>query len=319
MKKILITGMTGFAGSFLAEHLLTLPDAQIIGTFHSENSLVNVAHMKDTLDLVKVDLQDKDALHALIADKRPDEVYHLAALASPSLSFKNPGETLTNNIAIQVNLFEALRIENLTQTKILIVSSAEIYGIVSSEDLPIDENTPLCPTSPYAVSKIAQDYLGLQYFLSYKMPIIRVRPFNHVGPRQAPNFVISSFAKRIVDIEKGVTEPILKVGTLDTKRDFTDVRDMVRAYVLLMEKGTPGEAYNIGSGVSHKIEDVLRTMLSFSDKEIRVEKDQELVRPSDNPELLCDCRKMRTITNWEPQIPFEQTLKDTLDYWRNIE
>lgn len=318
MKKVLITGITGFAGSFLAEHLLSQSDIHVIGTFLSDNSIVNVASCKDKLELVKVDLQNRDALQALIIDKRPDEIYHLAALAAPSLSFKNPAETLTNNIAIQLNLFEALRAAGLTTTKVLVISSAEIYGIVSPEDLPIDEETRLCPTSPYAVSKIAQDYLALQYFLSYKMPIIRVRPFNHVGPRQSANFVVSSFAKRIVDIERGIIEPILKVGTLDTKRDFTDVRDMVRAYSLLMEKGQPGEVYNIGSGVSHKIGDMLQTMLSFSSREIHIEQDPELMRPSDTPELLCDARKMQEVTGWMPEIPFKQTLKDTLDYWRNI-
>jgi len=246
MKKVLITGITGFAGSYLAEHLLKLGSYEVSGTFLTEVSLENVSSIKDKLDLIKLDLMDKDAVTALIQDKKSDYLYHLAALAAPGKSFENPAATITNNITAQINVLEAIKNEGLL-TKILITSSADVYGLVVKEDLPIDENTPFNPTNPYAVSKLAQDYLGLQYSLSYKMDIVRVRPFNHIGPRQSLSFALADFAKRIVDIEKGLTPPILKVGNLETKRDFTDVRDMVRAYVLLIEKGKTCDVYNIGS------------------------------------------------------------------------
>jgi GDP-4-dehydro-6-deoxy-D-mannose reductase len=199
-----------------------------------------------------------------------------------------------------------------------VVASAEVYGSVTKEDLPMGEDTPLNPTNPYAVSKLAQDFLGLQYFLSYGIKTIRVRPFNHVGPRQAPNFVISSFAQKIAEIEKGKREPILPVGNLEAKRDFTDVRDMVKAYSLIMEKGEFGEVYNIGSGRSYKISEILEMLLSFSSVKITVEIDKSLFRPIDDPELVCDSTKINKTTGWKAEIPLEETLKDTLDYWRNI-
>jgi len=174
------------------------------------------------------------------------------------------------------------------------------------------------PTNPYAVSKIAQDFLGLQYFLSYGLKIVRVRPFNHIGPRQSPRFVVPSFAKQIAEIEKGKKENILHVGNLSSRRDFTDVRDMVAAYLLSLEKGDLGDVYNIGSGVSRQISKMLDMLLSLSSKKIDVEIDKSLFRPKDDPELVCDKSKFTKQTGWEPKIEIEKTLKDTLDYYRNI-
>jgi GDP-4-dehydro-6-deoxy-D-mannose reductase len=199
-----------------------------------------------------------------------------------------------------------------------VVASAEVYGCVKKEDLPIDEETPLNPTNPYAVSKLTQDFLGLQYHLSYGLKTLRVRPFNHVGPRQSPNFVVSTFAQKIVEIEKGKREPVLPVGNLQAKRDFTDVRDVVKVYSLLMEKGEFGEVYNIGSGVSYKIAEILEKLLSISKVKITVKVDKSLFRPIDDPDLVCDVTKVTKLTGWRPEIPIEKTLKDTLDYWRNI-
>lgn len=317
MKKVLITGITGFAGSFLAEHLLDLGDYEVSGTFLSEKSIENVAHIKEKLELVQVDLMNKDAIDSLVAAKKPDYVYHLAALSSPGKSFGDPMGTITNNIAAEIHMLEAVRTHN-PQAHILITSSGDIYGKVAPENLPIDEDTPFNPTNPYSVSKIAQDYLGLQYCNSYGLDIIRVRPFNHIGPRQALSFALSDFAKRIVDIENGVTLPVLKVGNLTAKRDFTDVRDMVRAYVLLMEKGAKGDVYNIGSGVSHTLQEMVDIMQAKAKIPFTLEEDPSLMRPSDTPELVCDNTKMKKLTDWRPQIPLEQTLKDILDYWRSI-
>lgn len=318
MKKALITGITGFAGSFLAESLIATGEYEVLGTNLSDNSLRNIESIKDKLNIKKIDLQDFDSVKNYINEEKPDVVFHLAALASAADSFKKPSEYINNNIDAQINLLEAIRAANITP-RILIVSSAEVYGDVSVSDLPIDEETPIRPVNPYAVSKVAQDFLGLQYFLSYKLPIIRVRPFNHIGPRQAPSFVVASFAKKIVDIEKGKTEPVLLVGNLNAKRDFTDVRDMANAYIEIIEKGEPGEVYNIGSGRSTQISDILEKMMSFSDKKIQVEPDENLFRPIDVPELVCDNSKLKNVTNWEPVIPLDQTLKETLEYWRSQE
>ncbi len=318
MKKNLITGIAGFAGSFLAEYLLRLGDCQIVGTTLSLHESPNVSQIKDTIQLVPVNLLEEEKIETLIADIKPDFIYHLAALASPAKSFSHPTETIVNNIQAELNILEAVKKAELKNTKILVISSADIYGLLQPEDLPVDEDTPMRPNNPYAVSKIAQDYLGLQYFITYKLPIIRVRPFNHIGSRQAGSFAISDFSKRIVDIEKGNTPPVLKVGNLEAKRDFTDVRDMVKAYVLAIEKGEPGEVYNIGSGIAHKMSDIVAMMQKMSSVPFTLEQDPAFMRPSDNPELCCDNTKFVALTGWKPEIPLEQTLKDTLDYWRNI-
>ncbi len=316
MKKILITGISGFAGSFLAEELLKDPENGVFGTTLSESSLDKLPRLKDKIKAFSVDLLDKDKTSQIINGVKPDIIFHLAALTSPAESFDKPGEVMVNNIESQLSVLEGVRKANLSNCKILITSSAEIYGAVAPSDLPIDEDTPLKPTSPYAVSKVAQDFLGLQYYLSYKFPIIRIRPFNHIGPRQAPIFVVSSFAKKIAEVEKGTKEPVMSVGNLEAKRDFTDVRDIVRGYVLLSEKGAPGEVYNIGFGKSHKISDVLDKLLSFSDKKIEIKVDPALFRPSDIPDLYADNTKINKQTGWVPTIPLEKSLKDTLDYWR---
>lgn len=311
MSKALITGINGFVGTHLNNYLLS-KGVEVYGTVKptgEENS---------DEKLTSVDILDYQGMKKVIEDISPDYVYHLAALSSPSASFQNPAETLTNNIGGQLNILEAVKELQLLNTKVLVVSSAEVYGRVDEKYLPTNELAPLKPTSPYATSKIAQDFLGLQYFLSQNVKSIRVRPFNHTGPFQGPFFAIPSFAKQIAEIEKGQKEAVLKVGNLDTKRDFTDVRDVVRAYDLLMEKGEAGEVYNIGSGKSHRISDVLDMLLSYSTAKILVENDPERMRPADIPELLCDYSKLHHVTGWKPEISLEDSLKDTLDYWRNI-
>lgn len=317
MKKVLITGITGFAGSFLAEHLLERGGFEIAGTYLSSSSLSSVSLIKDKINSIQIDLNNESSVNDVVSKQSPEYIFHLAALTSPSESFENPSDFIINNIRAQINLLEAVRHTKLSP-RILIVSSAEVYGNVSSRDLPIDEETSLAPVNPYAVSKIAQDFLGLQYFLSYKMQIVRVRPFNHIGPRQSPSFVVSSFAKKIAEIEKGKIEPVLKVGNLSAKRDFTDVRDIVRGYVSLLETADAGDVYNIGSGKSYPISEILNKLLSLSDKKIKVEVDEKLIRPIDVPELVCDNSKILKKTGWKPSAPIENTLKDTLDYWRAL-
>ncbi len=315
MKKAFITGITGFAGSFLAEHLLQTKGFEVSGTYLTEDSLRNVDHIKSKLNLHRIDLLNSQETEDLVAETSPDVIFHLAALAAPGESFANPAKFLSNNIEAQVNILEGVRQAGITP-RILIVSSAEVYGNISPSDLPIDENTPLAPVNPYAVSKVSQDFLGLQYFLSYKIPIIRVRPFNHIGPRQSPSFVVAAFAKKIAEIEKSQSDAPMTVGNLSAKRDLTDVRDTVWGYNLIIEKGVPGEVYNIGSGRSYEIKYLLDTLLSFSSRKITVESDPTLMRPVDVPELVCDNSKMKAAAGWEPKIPIEQTLRETLDYWR---
>src|SRR3989344_2129613 len=209
MKKTFITGITGFAGSFLAEHLLE-EGYEVSGTYLTEESLSNISSVQDKVNLHKVDLQDAQVIEGIIASERPDLIFHLAALTAPGKSFENPNEFITNNISAEVNLLEGIRKASILP-RTLIISSAEVYGNVLPSDLPIDEETELRPVNPYAVSKVACDFLGLQYFLSYKFPIVRVRPFNHIGPRQSPSFVVAAFAKKIAEIERGKMEPLLKV------------------------------------------------------------------------------------------------------------
>ena len=311
MPKAFITGINGFVGTHL-NNLLSQEGVDVYGTVKPGN--------EESLDdhLFPVDLLDFDRMREVIGSVEPDYIYHLAALTSPAESFKNPALTMTNNISGQLNVLDAVKTLQLMQTKVLVVSSAEVYGAAQEHDLPINEETPLRPRSPYAVSKIAQDFLGYQYFVSQQVKSIRVRPFNHIGPYQGPFFAVPTFAKQIAEIEKGIKEPILKVGNLDSRRDFTDVRDIVKAYSLLMEKGIDGEVYNIGSGHSHAISEILDMLLSFSSEKIVVETDPELMRPADIPELRCDYHKLHHTTGWKPEIPLETSLRDTLDYWRKI-
>ncbi len=318
MKKVLITGITGFAGYYLAKYLLEKTYHTLIGTYHSDSSLSKVEDLRDKVHFYPLDLTDKSAVFDLIEEIKPDEIYHLAAQTSTADSLADPERTLITNIFPELYMFEALKKTGLFNTRILIVSTSEVYGMVSPHDLPIDEETPLRPLNPYAVSKVAEDLLGLQYFYVDKLQIIRVRPFNHTGPRQQPKFVLPMFAKQIVEIEKGQKEPMLRVGNLQVKRDFTDVRDIVRAYTLLMEKGVPGEVYNVGSGRSVKIQDLLDILLSLTDKVIEIEEDPQLFRKIEVLEVVCDHSKLTQLAGWKPQIPLERTLSDTLDYFRNV-
>lgn len=316
-KKVLITGISGFAGSHLAEYLVNNRDYSVFGTYLSEQSLKNLEKIKNKINIKRVDLTDEKKVMVLIENIRPDFIFHLAALALTKDSLSKPKETIFNNITAQINVLEAVKDSGLS-SRILIVSSADVYGKVSKEKQPINEDAPFAPANPYAVSKIAQDFLGLQYFITYSMKIIRARPFNHIGPRQATGFVVSDFAKKIARIERKIIPPVLTVGNISAKRDFTDVRDMVRAYALLVVKGTAGDVYNIGAGISYRIEYILKTLASFSKVKINIKKDSSLFRQDDIPDRVCDKSKLNSQIGWKPEIPIEKTLKDTLDYWRNI-
>jgi len=318
MKRILITGITGFVGKHLATYLLSQNSYEIVGTYRSESSLETIGTIRDQIQFKKIDLNDAQAVESLVLSTKPDVIFHLAAQASPSKSFSFPVETFTNNIVAEFSLLDVLRKHKLTNIRVVVISSADIYGVITPHDIPVAENTPLRPATPYAVSKIAQDFLSYQHFLAYQLDIVRLRPYNHIGPGQKEGYVVADFAKQIAEIEKGKKDDTITVGNLQAKRDFTDVRDIVKAYALTMEKGKSGDVYNLGSGKSHKIEDVLKTLLSFSTKKISVKVDQTRFRPIDVPEIRCDSSKFHELTGWEPAIPFEKTLEDILDYWRDV-
>jgi GDP-4-dehydro-6-deoxy-D-mannose reductase len=246
---------------------------------------------------------------------QPDRIFHLAAQSFVPTSWTAPASTLTNNVVSEVNLFEAVREARLDPI-IHIAGSSEEYGLVYPDEAPISESNPLRPLSPYAVSKVTQDTLAIQYFRSYGLRCIVTRGFNHTGPRRGQVFVESSFAKQIAQVEAGLQDPVVQVGDLDSKRDWTDVHDMVRAYWLATERCTPGEVYNIGSGRCMRIGDMLETLLCHSSADIAVEQDPSRMRPSDVRLLWANVDKFKEATGWEPMIPFEQTMEDLLGYWR---
>lgn len=313
--RALITGITGFAGSHLAEHLLALKDVEVFGTIRWRSRTENVESIRNRITLVECDLADASAVDRAIATARPDLIFHLAAQSFVPTSWVAPSETITNNVIGQLNLFEAVRragIDPLVQ----IACSSEEYGLVHEDEVPITEDNPLRPQSPYAVSKIAQDFLGYQYFCSYGLRVVRTRTFNHTGPRRGEVFVTSNFAKQVAEIEQGLVEPVLRVGNLEARRDFTDVRDVVKAYWLALERGEPGDVYVIASGRARRISEVVDMLLGMAKVPIRVERDPARMRPSDVPVLLGNSTKFRKKTGWEPVIPFEQTLTDLLEYWR---
>lgn len=316
MKKIVITGVTGFAGSHLAEYIINNKLGEIHGTYRGKSTdLANINHVKSKLNLVKCDITDYFVVKQTIKEIDPDYIFHLAAQSFVPESWKSPKETLETNTMGSLNIFEAVREVN-NEIKVQIASSSEVYGLVHENELPIIETNQLRPLSPYGVSKAAMDLLGYQYHESYGLKIVRTRAFNHTGPRRGDVFVASNWAKQVAEIEKGTQEPILMVGSLTSKRDFTDVRDVVRAYWLSLEKCEPGEAYNICSGKTLTMQALLDMILSLTDKKVQIKEDPKRMRPSDVKVLLGDYSKFNRQTGWKPEIPLEKTIKDLLEYWR---
>jgi GDP-4-dehydro-6-deoxy-D-mannose reductase len=314
--RALITGITGFAGSHLAEYLLAEhPDVEVHGTYRWRSRMDNVEHLRGKIHLVETDLRDFTSVLSALERTRPDYVFHLAAQSFVPASWTAPNETLTTNITGQTNLFEAIRALRLDPV-VQIACSSEQYGLVLPHETPIKETNPLRPLSSYAVSKVAQDFLGYQYFQSYGLKAIRTRGFNHTGPRRGQVFVTSNFCSQVAAIELGLQEPVIRVGNLEAIRDFTDVRDMVRAYWLAVTRAKPGEVYNIATGHGIHIREMLDQLLALSTAQVKVEVDPERLRPSDVEILIGDSSKFRADTGWEPRIPFAQTLSDLLAYWR---
>ena len=283
----------------------------------SPKDLEELKTLKEKIKLIETDIRDSYSIEKTIKAVQPDVIFHLAAQSFVHSSFHAPQETLSTNIIGTVNLLEAIRASNCDPV-IQIAGSSEEYGFVKPDETPIKETNSLRPLSPYGVSKVAEDLLAYQYHKSYGLKTVITRAFNHEGPRRGDVFSTSNFAKQIAEIEKGAKEPIIFVGNLNTSRDFTDVRDVVRAYTLAVEKCEHGEAYNICSGKTWKIIDMLALLLSMSKKKIEIRQDPARMRPSDVEVLLGDCTKFRKKTGWVPTYKFEQTMSDLLDYWRNF-
>jgi GDP-4-dehydro-6-deoxy-D-mannose reductase len=310
--RALITGAAGFVGGHLAETILAQPGWEVWGSLIAETDRPLVVPGVQT---ITADLREPEQARVLVETARPDAVFHLAAQAYVPQAWADPWGTYHTNVRGQLNLLEVISQAKLS-ARVIVVSSNEVYGLVQPEDLPLREHSPLRPNNPYAVSKLAQDFMGLQYFLDRKLPVIRVRPFNHIGPRQNERFVAPSFAKQIVEIERGLREPVLRLGNMSAQRDFSDVRDITRAYVLAMEKGEPGEVYNIGSGRARSVREMLDIMLANCSIKITEEIDPEKLRPSDTPISYSDPTKFKRQTGWEPQYSFERTCVDILNDWR---
>jgi len=319
--RALITGISGFVGSHLSEYLLEHTDWHVAGTVYGPEE--NIKHLRDRLELYPAELSKLETVISILEQAKPDYIFHLAAQPLVSLSRRDPWGTLAINIRLQLNILEAVARLGSTalrqssgQARILVVGSSEEYGLVRPDELPIKETNPLRPTSPYAVSKVAQDMLGLQYHLSHQLFTVRARSFNHIGPRQRLGFVAPDFASQIAQAEAGLREPVIRVGNLTPQRDFSDVRDVVRGYHLLITQGEPGEVYNLGSEQARSVRELLETLIAMARIPITVEQDPERLRPTNVPVIVADCTRIREQTDWRITIPFEDSLQDVLDYWR---
>ncbi|MCK4364499.1 MAG: GDP-mannose 4,6-dehydratase [Thermoplasmatales archaeon] len=321
INKVLITGITGFVGSHLADYIIeNHPKVKIIGLARWRSPTENITHILDKITLKYGDLVDYPSIKAILAKEKPDVIFHLAAQSYVPYSYDAPIVTLEANVIGTCYLLEAvkdLKLSSDYDPVIHICSSSEVYGQVQKREVPIKETNPFRPASPYAVSKVAEDMLARQYWDSWGIQTVRTRMFTHTGPRRGAVFVVSTFARQIAAIEAGLKPPVVKVGNLDSIRTFTDVRDAVRAYWLLVAKCPPGEVYNIGGVETMKVGEMLDMLLKMSKvKNIKVKVDKSRLRPSDVTLQIPSTEKFNKDTGWKPEIKFEKTLKDTLNYWR---
>lgn len=310
MKKALIIGAAGFVGQYLAENLQTEYGVKVTATkLPHENLEITDA------EVFNLDILNKEEIVTLLFRVRPDYIFHLAAQSSVGISWKRPDLTIDINIKGSVYVMDAIR-ELYYKPKILLIGSGEEYGHIKQGETPITEDNMIRPGNIYAATKVCQNMIGSIYAKAYDMDLMMVRAFNHIGPTQEPMFVVADFCKQVAEIEKGLRPPVMYVGNLSARRDFTDVRDVVRAYSLLIQKGTSGETYNVGSGQAISIQEILDRIIALSDREIKVEVDPNKLRPVDVPIIEADTTKLKTATGWKQTITLEQTIEETLNYWR---
>jgi GDP-4-dehydro-6-deoxy-D-mannose reductase len=308
----LVIGGAGFVGNYLIERLIC-EGHKLYATCLANEKIENAECESFSLDIL-----DKSAVKEILSDVKPDWIFHLAAQSSVSYSWKNPQLTVDVNIKGTVNVLDAMRESGLDKTRIILIGSGEEYGYIREGACPIKETEQLNPGNIYAATKACQSMIGSIYARAYGMDIVMVRAFNHIGPAQLTQFVVADFCNQAAEIEKGNRKPEISVGNLAVKRDFTDVRDIVRAYELLAEKGVSGKIYNVGSGKAVLIEDILKLIVSKSTAEITVSVDKARLRPADVPVIEADISEIKADTGWEPEISLEKTIEDTLNYWRNI-
>jgi GDP-4-dehydro-6-deoxy-D-mannose reductase len=313
--RVLITGITGPIGSFLADYLLTLPDVEVHGFKRWRSDPRPIEHLLGRVVLHEGDIEDAFSVASMVRKAAPDRIYHLAAQSYPSESWDAPVVTMRTNVEGTLNLLEAAR-QHSPQARIHIAGSGAEYGWVMPEEMPIRETHALRPASPYGVSKVAAELSGLQYHYSYGMHVVVTRSFNHVGPRQGDRCSIQTFCRQMALIEAGRQEPVLKVGNLDTRRDFTHTADVARALWLLLECDRPGEVYNLCSGVATRIGDIVELVRAKGCVPTTVHVDPARLRPADEPLLMGDNSKLRAATGWAPQTGIEQIVEELLEYWR---
>lgn len=309
--KALVVGGGGFVGPYLVRHLKDELGYEVTVTKTEKETLAMDGAVVKNLDIL-----DKNQISELLNEEKPDYLFHLAAQSSVVYSWKNPTLTVDVNIKGCVNLLEAVKDAD-EKPRVLLIGSGEEYGHIKKDECPIIEDNVLRPGNIYAATKSCQNMLGKIYSDAYGLDIMMVRAFNHIGPNQTPVFVVADFCKQVADIEKGKQEPVIYVGNLSAKRDFTDVRDVVKAYALLVKGGKRGETYNVGRGHAVAIEDILKEIVSMSDKDIEVKVDEKKLRPVDVPIIEPDIEKIKKEVGWEPVIELRQTLEETLEYWRS--
>lgn len=310
MKKAMVLGAAGFVGGYLIRHLHDDLGMEVYATKLPQETLDNLPASIYDLDILK-----KENIVSLLYDIRPDYIFHLAAQSSVSVAWNNPQLTIDINIKGAVNVMDAVR-ELYYKPRVVVIGSGEEYGHIRPGETPIKEDNRTCPGNIYAATKACQNMIGSIYAKAYDMELVMVRAFNHIGPKQSPIFVVSDFCKQVAEIEKGLREPVMYVGNLSAKRDFTDVRDVVRAYGLLAENGVKGETYNVGRGKAYEIREILDMIVKESFCDIKVEIDPAKIRPVDVPIIEADISKLQEATQWEPEIPIRQTVKEVLNYWR---
>lgn len=307
--KAMIIGGAGFVGAYLTRHLHDDLKWEVVVTKMPQEQIEANAKVVD------LNILESDKVVSLLQEEQPDYIFHLAAQSSVAVSWKNPGLTVDVNIKGAVNVLEAVRVME-KPARVLLIGSGEEYGHILPEESPIKETNHVRPGNIYAATKACQNMLGAIYAEAYQMDVMMVRAFNHIGPNQAPIFVVADFCKQVAEMEAGMREPVMQVGNLSAKRDFTDVRDVVRAYGLLVQYGKAGETYNVGSGQAIAIEQILQMIVSKSALDIQIEIDPEKLRPVDVPIIEADTQKLVQMTGWKQEISLEQTIQETLDYWR---